>query len=425
MQARYFRYLFENSSDGIFHSGSIYDKAAGKVTNYIYLLGNDCRDAVFHRKRAVQITTEHMPQKLDIIVMGSYTAEYIKKLLEILETHKAETIILPYLTPIQRLVFAEETQGNKEAARFLQDPYMFLKNKGIANIYLLYGNGSAIGREPEELEFGCQFEAADEETLRLIREMEGYAVPVVKAGYMIENGWLFYFGMFGLDIQKLSEFTKEYFSHIENIDVLSENRKEDYRNQMKNLVKEYMGKFGSAQATTIAMYEGPLNASQKENDSFMAQKEFSGKDGCSAWVCTPNKESSCTIRCLYQRDYDTMQRHKSRLEQETRFGILMLGNVNLNVSLSEIVTRFWRLHDRIRGIGIADGGNRESWNPQILNFLSAKDRLYWICNKNRKLSSEVISDIILSSPQNRFLAVQEKEGVCFSGYLIPKETVER
>lgn len=100
--------------------------------------------------------------------------------------------------------------------RFLQDPYLFLQECGIKNLYFVYGNGRIPDRKPEEIAEGCYFEEADDKSLKLIWEMEGYAIPVVHAGYIIENGWFFYFGVYGLDIQTLSGFTREYFSQMEN-----------------------------------------------------------------------------------------------------------------------------------------------------------------------------------------------------------------
>lgn len=429
MRARYFRYLFENQEEGLVHSGCIYNSVEENTINYIYMVGSECRKTTLRRKKEITEETDSMPETVDILIVGAYTVKYIRKLLSIVKGHWVKTIILPYLAPIQRLVLVDEINGsedkNREAIHFLQDPYQFLKNIGIENIYFLYGNGNAIGREPEELDWGVHFELADADTLQLIREMEGYSIPVVRAGYIVENDWLFYFGVYGIDIQIISNFTRDYFSHLENIDEVSSNLNEDYMNQMKNLIQEYLKKFSTFSATTIVMFEGPLNASPQENDSFMAEKEFEKKECLKAWMKLHGDQAcACSIRCLYDKDYDTMQHHKNKEEDAPCFGILMLGNVNLNRYLSEIVTRFWKIRFRVRGVGIPNSGNNEEWNYQILNFSSLKNRVYWICSKHEITSSGVVNDIVLSSANNRFLIVKKDRGVCFSGYLIPKDDVE-
>lgn len=428
MRTRYFRYLFENQDNGLFHSGCIYDRSREKITNYIYMVGSHGATGKKHCEYGMQVDT--IPEKVDILVVGGYTATYLNKLIAVVKRHEIETIILPYLAPIQRLMLVEQIRdfgaGRKESVRFLQDPYLYLKEAGIEKIFFLYKNGTTIGSEPEELPEGYYFAPADKEDLQLIREMEGCAIPVMKAGYIVENGWLFYFGVYGIDIQILSAFTREYFSHIENIHKVSENNDDDYVSQMKQLIREYTRRFGTSPETTIAMFEGPLNASPRENDSFMAQKEFGRREHCEAWMKQQGREyHSCVVKCMYCKDYDTMQHHKDKQEDESRFGMLMLGNLNLNNYYSELLSRFRKVRHRIRGIGIPNGGRRQEWNQQILSLSSDKNRMYWICGRNEHITSaEVVNDIVLSAQNNRFLSVDEKMGTCFSGYLIPKTEEE-
>jgi len=225
------------------------------------MVGSYCRGAF--QKRTVQIyENDTLPERIDLLVMGGFTVKYIHKFIEIIRGHRIETVVLPYLAPIQRLVLTEENKESgvkaREVTRFLQDPYQFLKEYDIGNIYFLYGNGKIIDRKPEELEWGYHFELADRESLLLIREMEGYSIPVARAGYIVENDWLFYFGVYGTNIQMMSEFAKNYFSNIENIYKISENINEDYVRQTKRLVQEYYKKFGGSSVMAIAMFEGHI-----------------------------------------------------------------------------------------------------------------------------------------------------------------------
>lgn len=427
MRGRYFRYLFENLDGGLFHTGSVYDKEHQRATNYIYMVGSYCRGAF--QKRTVQIyENDTLPERIDLLVMGGYTVKYIHKFIEIIRGHRIETVVLPYLAPIQRLVLTEENKESgvkaREVTRFLQDPYQFLKEYDIGNIYFLYGNGKIIDRKPEELEWGYHFELADRESLLLIREMEGYSIPVARAGYIVENDWLFYFGVYGTNIQMMSEFAKNYFSNIENIYKISENINEDYVRQTKRLVQEYYKKFGGSSVMAIAMFEGPLFTYPSEIDSFFTEKEFCKSEQSEVWMrCNKENCCSCTISCVYGKDYDNMQHHK-RSREESRFGMLMLGNVNLNRYWSDIMARFWKVRTRIRGIGIPNSGSGENWNYQMLRFSAENDRVYWICVKDDITSAGVISDIVLSASNNRFLPIDEGWGCCLSGYIIPKEDID-
>lgn len=404
------------------HSGCIYNREKNKATNYMYLAGG-CGEPHKQNQEGDGEEDDALPERIDILVVGGYAAEYLNKLIAIVRKHEIKTIILPYLAPIQRLILVEEMnkygQAEREPVRFLQDPYLFLNQLGIESIYFLYGNGSIINREPEELACGCHFEQADRETIRLVREMEGYSIPVVRAGYILENEWLFYFGVYGPDVEILYSFTRDYFSHLENIHQVSDNLDEDYLGQMKKLIQEFRRRFGVFPVATVVMFDGPIHSSPQDNDSFMSEKEFTWNEKCRELMKREEDgTSSCFIRCRYLKDYDTMQRHKDKQDNEPRFGILLLGNVNLNRYSSEILNRFWKIRSRIRGVGMPGCGNGEYWNHQILSVMSGRDRMYWICSRSESTSAGVVNDIVLSSVHNRLLVIGKNEGICFSGYLI-------
>lgn len=428
MRGRYFRYIFENLDGGLFHTGSIYDKEKQKIINYIYMVGSGCRSALQTKEPEICINKEKMPEVTDILIVGSYSARYLNILIHIVKNYKIGTIILPYLAPIQRLVLVEEMEdcgiAGKDVAKFLQDPFLFLKESGIENIYFLFGNSAPIEKDPEELDRGVHFERADSESMQLIYEMEGNVIPVVHAGYMIENEWIFYFGVYGLDIQILSNFTREYFSHIENIHKISENANEDYTSQMKRLIQEFRRKFSNSPVTTVTMYEGPLHTSPGENDSYMVEKEFNRKERCELWArCQKDSRCTCSISCIYGKDHDNIQHHK-RGAVKPKFGMLMFGNANLNRYFYEIMNRYLKVIHQIRGIGVPNCGCGADWNHQILEVFNRKDRMYWICCKHDITSAGVVSDIVLSASNNRFLPVAGEWGCCLSGYIIPKDEMD-
>ncbi len=324
MRGRYFRYLFENVEGSLFHIGSVYDKEHQKTTNYIYMVGSYYRNT--QGEKGPEACTEHgaLPEVIDILVMGGYTVKDVRKLISIVKSCSVRMVILPYVTPIQRLVLTEEMEegspGAEETGRFLKEPYVFLKNAGIGQVYFLYGNGETIDRMPEEIEPGVHFEPADGQVQMLIRGMEGNDIPVLRAGYIVENGWLFYFGIYGLNIYVYSDFTRDYFSHAENISKTSENAEEDYTLQTKRLVREYLKRFGNSPATTITMFEGPLYALPSENESYMTERELKDTSRCRPWKGR-SEDNGCVLRCMHGRDYDVMERHRNRKVREPRFGL--------------------------------------------------------------------------------------------------------
>ena len=348
------------------------------------------------------------------------------RLIHITQKHGVKTVILPYLTPIQRLALMEEINEKsalgKEIHRFLKDPYLFLKKAVGGRIFFLYVNGDAVIRNPDELDAGIHFTPVEEKERKLIRMMEGRTVPVMQAGYIVENGWLYYFGMYGLGIHVLSDFMRDYFSHSENISAASENADEDYAEQTRRLVREYYRKFGNSPASTVVMFEGALHTSLGENESFVTQKELDGIDRCRVWG--QNKDTGCTIRCMYGRDYDVMQNCKNSRIQAGKFGVMMLGNVNLNRFYPEIAERFCTVKGRTAGVCVPNCGSGEDWNYRIINLFTVEGRQYWICGKHDITSVGVVGDIVLSSSRNRVLMLDQGYVCCFAGYIIPKEDLE-
>ena len=84
-----------------------------------------------------------------------------------------------------------------------------------------------------------------------------------------------------------------------------------------------------------------------------------------------------------------------------------------------------KIRERIRGVAVPNSGSHADWNPEILHLSEGKDRMYWICGKHEITSQNVVSDIVLSSSNNRFLTVDDDRGCCFAGYLVPKEDMDR
>lgn len=426
MRGRYFRYLFENVEGSLFHIGSVYDKERQMATNYIYMVGGYYRNTRSKRESGNFTRHNAIPAVIDILVLGGYTVQDVNKLVHIVKTHRIKVMVLPYLAPIQRLALMEEVGEGiplaEEIHHFLKEPYLYLRNAGIGQIYFLYGNGESMARSPEEMEQGVHFEPVSTQAGKLIQMMEGASIPVVRAGYIIENNWLFYFGTYGLDIHELSKFTREYFSHMENIRAASDNRDEDYAEQTRRLLQEYLRKFGSSSATTVTMFEGPLYAYPGENDSFMTEKELGETEYCRKWK--GQKDIGCMIKCMHGKDYDVMQYHRKSSGQEARFGMLMLGNANLNRYYSDIVKRFRLIWSRIRGICVPNCGSGEDWNHQILSLFASEDRLYWVCSKQDITSVGMAGDIVFSSSYNRFVLLDNHCACCISGYIIPKEDLE-
>ncbi len=416
MLANYFRTLFENERDGIVQSGCIFDRSMERYTNFIYAAGSYSQNYVRQEQyQSDEYDIEILKRQgtgevaVDLFVLASYSLSYIRRLFVLLEQKHVKTVILPYLTPIQRLMIAECMPNafgrRKEMIQFLDAPYHFLKEKNVEHIYLLYENGTPISNVDASLTTGIHFEAVDETVQNLVDEMEGVHVPVVHAGYIFENQWIFYFGVYGPDITQISKLVREKWK--EEID----------QGKVGEATELFLKSFGRDAYGSIVMYHGPLYDHPTQIKSMMTGKVFHSSRSCMSYI--PNDGSSCSMACQYHHDHDVMQNQKKHSFQYARYGTLLLGNINLKRYFSDIAMRFWEIRNQVRAIGLPNCCVEEYWNSQILKLIHGSDMIYWVCPVRKYTSTRALLQIITESSFNRLIQVNAEYGFCISGYLVP------
>ena len=385
MEGRYFRYQYENTEDGIVQSGCIWNNAQDKRTNYLYLAGEYTKSPRLKKREEGGLKTISPESTLDIFVLGAYTIPYIRRLIDILEERKVTTVVMPYATPNMRFDIVSYIEKRQEVPKrlrcFMGAPYSYLKEKGVENIYLLYGNGEILSGKPEELKEGHYFELVDQRIQNEISEMEGKYIPVYHAGYIVENHWLYYFGFYGANYQ------------VEN---------------SKRPIW-----------ASVTMLVGPVQVGHKDRDCMFSTKVFTREQQCTVEI--PEQYDTCALRCLHRNDYDTIKKHLDAGHEHFRLGLLNLGNVNLKLDLHAVITRYGAFLDQVRGISIPNGGNRCWWDKRGVSFFTGMDLIYYICRVGKNTDSETIRDIVTASSFNRFINVNKEFAYCFSGFIVPGE----
>lgn len=389
MEARYFRYLFENVPDGIIQWGSIMDTRSGEKLNYVYLSENNLRRVNIHSYQTLAGAVNHLPEnKIDLLVLGEFKVFYIMSLLQILKTRRVHTIVYPYISPIQRQILSESLPFQEDVREFILRPYRTLSRMGVSEIHCLYGNGKHITSNPDGIPEGKFFEKADSEVLQRVEQLEGRHLPLEKAGYMVCCDWLFYFGVYGIKLEDIYSGEKE-------------------RNREIPLIQ-----------ATVTMFAGPLHDGPSWVNSMFTGKTFTRE------LCCARKqelgEYECDMHCMRYQDHSVLRQHTKKDRKGSCFGILLLGNLNLNEYMTDLTRRYHSIGKRIRILTIPDGANFDKWNPQILAMFSGPDFRYWVAAMNRSASGEVIKDIIFSNAYYRLVHVNAEFGSCFSGYLVDK-----
>lgn len=120
MEARYFRYLFENVPDGIIQWGYVEDARVKEKAFYVYLSENNLRRVNIHTQRATTEALRHLPmEEIDVLVLGEFKVFYIMSFLEILKARRVRSVVLPYIMPLQRESLSKSLPFPEDVKNFI------------------------------------------------------------------------------------------------------------------------------------------------------------------------------------------------------------------------------------------------------------------------------------------------------------------
>lgn len=413
MGVRLFRYLFENAANAMIMSGCIWDKGVQEQMRYVYT----CESSYFPAEQKNLSEDGQMlyhGSPIHLFVMGSFSYEDAVRLLHAIRHDTVETVVLPYVAPVQRFLIMSNMmeQGIRDAEliKFIQAPYLYLKNTAVKKIFFLYGNGKAYEQTEDEMYPGIYFKIQDQKILDMIEEMEGYPIPVMKAGHMINNRMLFLFGYFGVDLYRIRHFLFHYAKNVrfEKID----------EREIKKMLLAYRKAFGGFEMDTLTMFCSPVEIIATQTDCVLNTIVIDKDDFCHADI--EGDDGRCSVRCMLYNDYDVCRCHRTS-QAELRAGVLLLGNICLKKHFEELKRYYRTVYEQIRAITIPNCGNILNWDSSLLDMDVEKNAVFWICPFGTQLQNQVLREIKVKNARNRIIALNEKYGCCFNGFLTEKE----
>lgn len=415
MASKMFRYLFRNTSQGIVMTGCTWEKDVQEQVRYAYsceVTDSIWETAVRYGKNQNAFCSD---KPLDLFVMGAFTIEDIARLISAIHHGGVRTAVIPYVSPIQRLVVIRELNRSRlnlpEVMDFIQDPYKYLEKSSVGKFYIVCGNGSDLQRLDENVYPGCHFENQSREVLEMVAKMEGYPVPIVKAGYIVEGQMLFYLGCYGLELSDITEFVYSYSQSDGGAG------SEDY---MTRMLKAFLSEFGNSSVQTVTMFCGPLQTSVAETDCVFNTIVIDPDDKCHADIM--EDEGRCSMKCFLYKDYDTCKNHRCADSICLRIGVLLLGNICLRNHFTVFNRRYHIINEQIRALTLPNGGNPENWSSRLVQRQDKKNVLFWICpvQQDSRMSEQVLWEIKMQNARNRIIHLNEDYGFCMNGYLTDK-----
>ncbi len=412
MDVRLFRYLFENTSNAVIMSGCIWDKGVQEQLRYVYSCEMNHSPLEQNRQNG-NGPMLYNGSPVHMFVMGSFSLEDAERLIHTIRHDVVGTVIIPYVAPIQRLLIMQSVvkKGirDQEVMEFLQTPYLYLKKAQVEKVYFIYGNGKAFEKTEHEMYPGFYFETQDQEILDIIEEMEGYRIPVMKAGHMVNNRTLFQFGYFGIDLHRIRHFLFHYAKSARI-------GKIDEREIMKMLLA-YRKAFTDHGMETLTMFCSPTEIIATQTDCVLNTIVIDKEDFCHADI--ERDDGRCTVKCMLYNDYDVCHCHRTE-KAELRAGMLLLGNIRLSKHIQELQRHYRVVAPQIRAVSVPNCGNIYNWESSFMNLDEKKNAVFWICPMSGQIQNQVLGEIKAKNARFRIIVLNEEYGCCFNGFLTEK-----
>ena len=393
-------------------TGCTWDKGAGEQSRYVYSCEMSYNDWHINKKYGVK----HVfcgTSPINLFVMGAFSIEDSERLIHAIHNVKLDTVIIPYVAPIQRFFIIQTMvrrgQQNKEVMEFIKNPYSYMQKAPVQKFYFIYGNGKTYEKTEEEIYPGYYLKDQDKEILNIIEEMEGDYIPVKKAGYIVDNRMLFYLGHFGVDLRMVYRFVSQYPQK----ELLGESNKRIFQKMLLFYRKE----FGNSEMDTLTLFCSPLEVTASKTDCVLNLIVVDKEDLCHADI--EEDEGRCTVKCMLYNDSDVCRCHRTE-EAELRAGVFLLGNIRMDMFFQELKQRYQSIENQIRAITLPSCGHIHNWNRDLLQLDTKKNVLFWICSLKPQTSDRVLREIKIHNARHRIVGLTENYGCCFNGFLTEK-----
>lgn len=400
------RLITHNVGQGLFYSGTIRVNDETNPFNFIYDCGSENHK---HLSKVVNYYKRNVLYKynLDLLMISHLHNDHTIGLEYLLKDININTVILPYMSPMERLVIAlKKIKLPSWYFRFLEEPIQYLINKGVKQIILMGGSGSKRGPgfdevKPELSEKRINISHLHEDkelkerVLKCEPEIENF---IHKRKLLIKNhdGYIFIFGIWGfrffnceVDQKKLTEF-----KNCVNRVIGKEDTKDIIRSKSKlRLLKPcYESIFGKSKInnTSLSVFTGPLD---RYNEIY-------------GYSTSPDQ----IFYELLALERDLLEGILSKYSFSTKYmGNLLTGDLDLNYKWEDFRNHFWNNFSKTFIIQIPHHGSKYNWKIDLLSRINKSFCIISSGIKNRFSHPhwKVINDISSSSPRKTIFLVNE------------------
>ncbi len=393
-------FIYHNVGQGLFYSGEIrFPYSYESKFRFIYDCGSEnirLINASIHKfKRNIE------DNKINLLILSHLHLDHVSGLEELFNNFIIKEVILPYFTPIERLLIAlRRINMPVWYYHFLFDPVAYLFQRGVERVIVLGGEEGSEGDVPPEKISpsppGKEFQRKlnieklpDDKNLeeKITQYDENWKEYIKKNKLLIKNHngyilafglWLFRFFNYKIPLSKFSHFKKCLSTlNIRNNEDIKRAIKDTQR--LKDLKKCYNIVKNSLKNdfnnTSLILYHGPVGKPRSEYEIL-----------CFCPCCFCNLFTYCFYRKFFKNLSDG-------------FGQFLTGDINLNMNYDELRKHYTFYLKNILITQVPHHGARKNWNKNIITDLP--NSYFWIIssglrNRYRHPSYRVIENICLN-----------------------------
>lgn len=385
---------FRNIGQGLFYT------AISKDFSFVYDCGSESKQGLLEPavKSFINELKNNSSKKdeLDLLILSHLDDDHVNGVEDLLKSLKIHTVVIPYLSPLERLLLAYKSKEKSDSYyELLKDPFEYFSERGVKQIivitgekgkneYLLSSEYIDSNREPEFnlenfrgtslIEDFDQLEDSEEETQ--IKDEEGISgqeisstIKVKKSGTIRAGiGWEFSFFAYDNNEDTRKHFDKiiEGFSKEDLLYNLSTRRKRaELRKKYKGIISGKLNnkKINDINNSSLVLLHRPLCRN-------LLTRIDSIQKG-SNYVLGLNKNTK-------QEKAFYLHKSISRLNLTYRYphhrinsGTLLFGDIDVRKDLKQIFDFFGKKLEDTGIILVPHHGSENNWDNELLEIFNS------------------------------------------------------
>jgi len=297
------KFQFYNVGQGLFYTGKIGD------FNFVYDCGGDSNSGSkpdYIGNSISKYIEEDGVDKLDMLVLSHIHNDHTNGIDDLLSQTTVDTVILPYLHPIRRVLYALEARtANDWYYDFLINPIKFLLEKGIDRVVVIGGYESVSRTHndrddnyrkewPSNLTIDLESIPNNDKLFNKIKSEEKSGDYLYSSKFLVKqhaedirlsNHWVFRFYNIPVTSKKLEDFRdclEDKDINTNSLRSIIEDIREGERNQnnkQKKLRECYKKIRSKVNPTSLCLYHSPINRSKAKTyfPYFLFNQELLGQ----------------------------------------------------------------------------------------------------------------------------------------------------